>query len=419
VKNSDPGTRIDKSEGPIRILLVAQNDFKGGAGAAVRNLHKLILTNGGEYGISSTLWVIESENPLPKTIVGFPGGRWNQWWTSLLASLSRAFCKLFLERDGQIRSLAWVRTGVGSAINKMDVDVVLFGWLGDATISIEELGGVKAPKFLILHDEWAIGGPAHFLPVQPGHSRQLPWTARLEASLARWMLGRKEASWTDELGVVSPTHDLAGKVRESSIFREGGVKVVPNCVDWEFWCPGQVDQDEMPLPVDHSLPIVVFVAAGGIQDRRKGYDFLVESLSEQPAGANIQLIVVGSTREVEYFQWGHTLPVGRLDQVGMRSVYRMADVVALPSTQEIQPMVALEALACGTSVVAMGGFDTQGAVLRGGARFLSADLGPEAFGSLLFQVAQAQTSLRPQSENYSRDAADAVKHYFGRLSFLH
>lgn len=415
MKRPSPAIRNDRPQAPIRVLLVAQNDFKGGAGAAVRNLHRLILTSGDDYGITSTLWVMESENPLPRTIVGLPGRRWARWWVRVLTFLSRAFCKVFLERDGQIRSLAWVRTGVGSAINNMDVDVVLFGWLGDATISIEELGDVQPRKFLVLHDEWAIGGPAHFLALQAENSR--PWASpkRLEASLSQWMRRRKDSSWNTELGVVSPTRALADKVRASSLFGAADVKVVPNCVDWEFWSPGHVDEDDLPFPLDGSLPIVAFVAAGGIRDRRKGYDFLLDSLAQQPVGTNIQLIVVGSTLETEHFPWGHTVPVGRLDPIAMRSVYRKADLVALPSTQEVQPMVALEALSCGTSVVSIAGFDTAGAVVRGGARFLSADLDSAAFGSLLCQEAQTRPTLRAQYD----DAADAVEHYFGRLSFLH
>lgn len=419
MKNSYPATKKHGAKGPIRVLLVAQNDFKGGAGAAVRNLHRLILTSGDDYGITSTLWVIESQNPLPKTIVGLPGRRWERWWTRVLTFLSRALCKVLLERDGQIRSLAWVRTGLGSAINNMDVDVVLFGWLGDATISIKELGDVEARKFLTLHDEWAISGPAHFLAPQVENSRRWAAATRLEPSLSRWMRRRKEASWSAELGVISPTRALAEKVRASSLFGSADVQVVPNCVDWEFWCPGQVDKGNLPFSLDDSLPIIAFVAAGGIRDRRKGYDFLLGSLAQQPAGTHIQLVVVGSTLEAEHFRWGHTVPVGRLDHIAMRSVYRMADVVALPSTQEIQPMVALEALSCGTSVVSIAEFDTVGAVIRGGARFLSADLDSEAFGSLLIQEAQMESPPPAQDQNQVPDTADAIEYYFRRLSFLH
>lgn len=418
MKHSYAATENHSPQAPSRVLLVAQNDFKGGAGAAVRNLHRLILTSGDDYGITSTLWVMESENPLPRTIVGLPGRRWARWWIGVLTFLSRAFCKVLLERDGQIRSLAWVRTGVGSAINNMDIDVVLFGWLGDATISIEELGDVQARKFLVLHDEWAIGGPAHFLALQADNSG--PWflATKLEASLSQWMRRRKDVSWSAELGVVSPTRALAEKVRASSLFCAADVKVVPNCIDWEFWRPGQVDKDDFPFPLDDSLPMVVFVAAGGIRDRRKGYDFLLDSLAQQPVGTNIQLIVVGSTLDAEHFPWGHTVPVGRLDHIAMRSVYRMAQVVALPSTQEIQPMVALEALSCGTSVVSIAGFDIDGALARNGARFVSADLDSEVFGSLILQETRAESPLAPKVRNSAPDVLNAVGTHFERLSFL-
>ena len=99
---------------------------------------------------------------------------------------------------------------------------------------------------------------------------------------------------------------------------------------------------------------------GGGQDPRKGFDLLLDALAKlQGEIANLQLVVFGQLAPRQSLAL--ELPihyVGRLhDDISLRAVYCAADVLAVPSRQEVFGQTASEAHACGTPVVA---FNTGG-----------------------------------------------------------
>lgn len=98
--------------------------------------------------------------------------------------------------------------------------------------------------------------------------------------------------------------------------------------------------------------------ADDVRNKRKGIGSLMEALNQLPTNENVEGLVFGAG-EVQ-----STGPVKKIHQLGyidsvdrQRLIYSAADVVVVPSTEDNQPQVGLEAMACGTPVV---GFDTCG-----------------------------------------------------------
>ncbi|QEG22410.1 glycosyltransferase [Mariniblastus fucicola] len=98
--------------------------------------------------------------------------------------------------------------------------------------------------------------------------------------------------------------------------------------------------------------------ADDVRSKRKGVGSLVSALDHVSTDQEVEGIVFGSgevqsTGRVKKF---HEL--GYVDSIDrQRLIYSAADVVVVPSTEDNQPQVGLEAMACGTPVV---GFDTCG-----------------------------------------------------------
>jgi glycosyltransferase involved in cell wall biosynthesis len=119
--------------------------------------------------------------------------------------------------------------------------------------------------------------------------------------------------------------------------------VIPNGVDTHFFRP----DDTLPSADERDL-VLLFV---GTISKRKGADLLAPIMKS--LGPGYQLRITGEQDDAADLVGipGVTL-VGSLDRTRLRIAYRESDLLLFPSRLEGLPLVVLEAMACGTPVVA-------------------------------------------------------------------
>ena len=174
----------------------------------------------------------------------------------------------------------------------------------------------------------------------------------------------------------------------------GRVRVVAPGVDHAFFGPGHRPQARRALGLDPDVPLVLF--AGRLQPLKR-VEVALAVIDELPKA---QLVVVGgpSGPRAEAYRAGLEDEVDRRrlrDRVRfvdpqphelLSSYYRAADVCVVPSRSESFGLVALEAAACGTPVVAasVGGLTTL--VDDGRTGFLVDDDAPSSFAAAVRRV---------------------------------
>jgi len=139
------------------------------------------------------------------------------------------------------------------------------------------------------------------------------------------------------------------------------VVVVPCGVNLNRFRPLDKTAVRRQLGLDLNAPVVIYV---GRFDPVKGIDRLMEALPHLSHIPDLQLMIVGGdgndTAEHRRLQTkARTLNIerrvrfaGRIDQEDLPPIYNAADLLVLPSHYESFGLVILEALACGTPVVA-------------------------------------------------------------------
>ncbi|MFI5664923.1 glycosyltransferase family 4 protein [Streptomyces sp. NPDC051684] len=169
----------------------------------------------------------------------------------------------------------------------------------------------------------------------------------ISARLARtWE--RRGARWASRLLCVSGAEQRVG--RSHGI--EADWRLVPNGVDLERFCPQGPSEREPPgRATARGGPLVVCV---GRLCRQKGQDVLLAAWPEvRRAVPGARLVLVGDGPEAARLRAAAPAAVtftGALDDpVGW---YRAADLVVLPSRWEGMALAPLEAMACGSPVLA-------------------------------------------------------------------
>jgi glycosyltransferase involved in cell wall biosynthesis len=119
------------------------------------------------------------------------------------------------------------------------------------------------------------------------------------------------------------------------------ISILPLVPD-PFFSPGSE-------PRDYPEPFVLAVGAG---EARKNIGFLIDAFARAFPAGDVRLVVVGTPPASRRPTPAHMTLFARVDDLQLRHLYRTAAVVAVPSLAEGFGLVAAEAQACGTPVVA-------------------------------------------------------------------
>lgn len=238
-------------------------------------------------------------------------------------------------------------------------DIVNLHWVGGEFMSIGEIGRLRLPVVWTIHDMWAFSGAEHYPEDdrwKNGYKSENRALGEAGLDLNRWVWNRKRRHWRTPAHIVAPSHWLGECVSQSALMKEWSVSVIPNPIDTTSWAPMERSLARQLLGVPKDAKLVGFGAMGGTQDPRKGFDLLEAALRQlsKATVSGIELVVFGEERPRDVNSLG--LPVhytGRLsDDMSLRVVYNALDVFVLSSRMDNLPNTGVEALSCGTPVVA-------------------------------------------------------------------
>ncbi len=277
----------------------------------------------------------------------------------------------------------------------------LVEWVDDFTDGVRgQLEGAFPPD-LIHANYWLSGLSGHALK----HQLELPLVstfhtlARVKAEAAADHHGRRAKAEAEIIGcsdaILASCHDEAAQLEQLYHAVPHRIEIVPPGVDHRLFSPGDQRVARQTLGLGEG-PLLLFV--GRIQPL-KGADVAVRTLAALPHG-DARLVIVGGPSgpdgESELARL-HAL----VDDLGvgervrfveprpheeLTSYYRAADVCLVPSRSESFGLVALEAAACGTPVVAaaVGGLATL--VVPGITGFLVDGRDPSAYAAYVAKL---------------------------------
>lgn len=257
------------------------------------------------------------------------------------------------------------------------VDIICLHWITEllTTRLIRQLyEHYRCPVVWTLVDQEAVTGGCHYSLGCDGFTKMCGQCPQLNSSRER---DRSRLVWTRKrehlrslpLVFVAPTDWVSRKIRESSLFGEHRIELIPLPIDTNLFRPFEqrVARDLLQVPPDKK---VIFFGATYLEEPRKGMAYLVEALQQLRSMLNdadaplreddIFLLIAGSNGQKIL----NMLPfagraTGQLqDELSLALAYQSADVFVCPSTEDAGPMMIPEALLCGTPVVA---FDAGGA----------------------------------------------------------
>ena len=338
----------------MKILHVTTEAQIGGAGIAAYRLHK------GQRCLGAESFMLVNKKKQAEDFIIGPEKKFDKVMARLCPLLDKIpgrFSALKIDR----LSSAWAPTRLLSRIKALSPDIVNLHWINDGFVRIEALTAIEQPIVWTLHDMWAFAGGEHYVGqsvrYKEGYTAENRPSAETALDVNRWIWRRKKKSWSkmQRMVIVTPSRWLAECARESDLFQNSRVEVLPNGVDHERFHPMDHTAARRILGLPEHKKTILFGAGSSTSDKRKGYHLLVEAVkrlecTETPA--DYQLVVFGALSGDTSFSI-QTHYLGKLqDEISMALVYAAADVFVAPSVEENLANTVLESLSCGTPVVA-------------------------------------------------------------------
>jgi putative colanic acid biosynthesis glycosyltransferase len=249
-------------------------------------------------------------------------------------------------------------------IQKLNPDIIhlhnLHGYYINIEILFKYLKEVNKPVIWTLHDCWAFTGHCvHFEYVDCDkwktscekcpQIKEYP-TSIFDNSNLNFINKKQLFTHIEKMQIVTPSEWLSTLVKQSFL-GDYPIKVINNGVDINVFKP-----TESNFRKKYEIEDKYVVLGVARWDKRKGIEYLIE-LSKQ-LGGDYKVVIVGLTQKQKESLPENIIGITQTNEVKeLVEIYSTSDVFVNPTLEDNFPTTNLEAMACGTPVIA---FDTGG-----------------------------------------------------------
>ena len=240
---------------------------------------------------------------------------------------------------------------------------------------IRELPKISSsfPFFITLHDCWTFTGHCcHFLECerwksQCGKCPHLKLPMEIPRDGSRYNLNLKNKIFKDcRLHIATPSNWLAKQVN-SSILRPAikSLTVIPNGIDQNIFKPSISKHIKNELKIPQENFVISFSCNSPSANPWKNYELLlniVEIINQSKNTNSVTLLVLGETGSISSFQNVEIRKLGWIKEPErVAEVYQASDLYLHVTKADTYPSVIMEAMSCGTPVIAsnVGGISEQ------------------------------------------------------------
>jgi glycosyltransferase involved in cell wall biosynthesis len=237
-------------------------------------------------------------------------------------------------------------------------------WIGNGFLNLNQIKKIKKPIVITLHDVWFITGGCHVnfecKKYETGCDKCPMFENKFNPfNITKMIYDLKANIFKNKnIELVVLSQWMKDIVAKSPIFSNSNINLIPNGVNLNIFTPYNKNVARSFFSINLDTKIILYGGISAKSDYNKGYDLLIDCIHLLNLN-DIEIVVFGEkTPSSSLFAGYKFTSVGYLsNEIDLAKLYSAADIVIVPSRQESFSQVSLEAISCGTPVVA---FDYSG-----------------------------------------------------------
>ena len=261
------------------------------------------------------------------------------------------------------------KVGVDISKNRWvrEADVIHLHWINDGMMTIKDIErlALSGKKIVwTMHDMFSFTAGCYYDGECGGYETG--------CQICPYAEGNKEAEFfikkqfTEKLTAYSKANIsfvgcskwMAKSAKKSPLTKGHEVVAIANPIDTEVFKFVDINAAKLSFDINTGKKIVLFGAISADSDPRKGFKFLQQAIELLDSQKYLLVVFGNNNVDIQIDDRFEAVGVGKINTDSkLVELYSMADVFVAPSTQENLSNAVMEALACGTPVVA---FDVGG-----------------------------------------------------------
>ena len=336
----------------MKIIHLNYSDLQGGASIASYRLHKSLK----KKKINSKM-VVAKKLSNDNSVYSFKNNL-EKFIFNLKKNLSRFFSKTLELNSNNNYSVSFFNSKLFKVVKSLDPDIVNLHWICNETISINEVKKLKKKIVWTLTDMWPFLAIEH---ISYNFNKKDYWNDKKilnsnKLSLKHLILKSKINKFNFNFKVVAISAWLANQAKKSILFKDKDIIVIPCCLDFDEWSPVNKIDVRKKFKLGLNKKIILFVSSGNTNDKKKGFEILLNAFKKIKNKSNYHLIILGKLDDnhkkelsVSYTQFNNFY-YGKPSF--LKEIYSAVDLLAAPSLVESFGQVSLEAASCNVPTIA-------------------------------------------------------------------